>query len=263
MKSRRSVGAEPYLCAKQIEGYNRGGGGGDDTCDHGLYVQKLESRNVPKKDKKLTTCIEYYQSAISSQEHVKHETMQTYFVSFVPTRPLALDRQTTTATESGTTATTKHTAYISPKSLLGEKKHQSFKRCDTGTNACHSLVSSENTVYLLRPFRVAYLNNRRNDYFSPCSLCRKCIFPCFLVHPPPPHAIKYVTDRRMLGVIEHCCVWSYSYVPVLLAREYKACRFARTCIKPPSKPRGRSHSQCCCVAFWGAVIVFTTTYSWL
>ena len=29
-----------------------GGGGKDDTCDHGLYVQKLESRSVPKKKKR-------------------------------------------------------------------------------------------------------------------------------------------------------------------------------------------------------------------
>ena len=30
---------------------------------------------------------------------------------------------------------------------------------------------------------------------------------------------------------------------------------------PPSRPRGRSHSQCCCVAFSGAVIAITTTSS--
>ena len=55
------------------------------------------------------------------------------FVSFVPTRPLALDRQTTTATESGSTSTTKlpiHTAYAAPKSLLGEKKHQTMRYRD-------------------------------------------------------------------------------------------------------------------------------------
>ena len=31
-----------------------------------------------------------------------------------------------------------------------------------------------------------------------------------------------------------------------------------TCITQPSRPRGRSHSQCCCVAFPGAVIAITT-----
>ena len=44
MKSRRSVGAEPYA-QKKNEG-NARGGGRDDTCDPGLYVQKLESRSV-------------------------------------------------------------------------------------------------------------------------------------------------------------------------------------------------------------------------
>ena len=34
-----------------------------------------------------------------------------------------------------------------------------------------------------------------------------------------------------------------------------------TCIIQPSRPRGSSHSQCCCVAFPGAVIVITITSS--
>ena len=58
------------LRAKQIEGNNRGGGR-DDTCDHGLYVQKLESRSVPKRKEKNTRRDD--QSAISRTEHVKYE----------------------------------------------------------------------------------------------------------------------------------------------------------------------------------------------
>ena len=83
----------------------------DDTCDHGLYVQKLESKSVRKK--KITRRDD--QSAISSKEHVKQVLVRSntnLFFSYVPTRSLALDRQMTTATESGTTATIKHTAYI-------------------------------------------------------------------------------------------------------------------------------------------------------
>ena len=34
-----------------------------------------------------------------------------------------------------------------------------------------------------------------------------------------------------------------------------------TCLIQPSRPRGRSHSQCCCVTFFGAVIVISTTSS--
>ena len=61
------------------------------------------------------------------------------FFSYVPTRPLALDRQTTTATESETTATRKR-AIRTPPILLHESfrgKKSLNKRCDTGTNACH------------------------------------------------------------------------------------------------------------------------------
>ena len=105
---------------------------------------------------------------------------------------------------------------------------------------------------------MAQLNNRRDD-FSPCFLCRKRIA-CFLVHPPPMPYNNSQTES-MLCVTEHRCVCSYSYVPILLARDCKLCQLARTCIIPPSRLRRRSHSQCCCVAFSGAVFVITTTSS--
>ena len=47
MKNRQSVVAESFAL-KNNEGNNRRGGM-DDTYDHGLYVQMLESRGVPKK----------------------------------------------------------------------------------------------------------------------------------------------------------------------------------------------------------------------
>ena len=43
--------------------------------------------------------------------------------------------------------------------------------------------------------------------------------------------------------------------------EWRSLTTGGTCILRPSRPRGRSHSQCCCVAFPGAVIVITTTSS--
>ena len=43
--------------------------------------------------------------------------------------------------------------------------------------------------------------------------------------------------------------------------EWSSLTTGGTCIIQPSRPRGRSHSQCCCVAFPGAVIVITTTFS--
>ena len=64
------------------------------------------------------------QSAAKSTSSTKQHNS---FVSYVPTRPLTLDRQTTTAMESGTTATTKHTAYVSPKSLLLGNKYQTMR----------------------------------------------------------------------------------------------------------------------------------------
>ena len=74
MDNRRSVGAEPYAPKKRLA-ITGGGEGKDDTCDHGLYIQKLESRSVQKK---ITTDRRDDQSAISSKEHVKYEATQTF-----------------------------------------------------------------------------------------------------------------------------------------------------------------------------------------
>ena len=97
--------AEPYA-PKTNEGNNRGSEGKDDTCDRGLYVQKVKSRSVSKQEKKITR--RDGQLVISSnKEHVKYEAYKIICRLRTNTRPLALDRQRTiAATESGTIATT-------------------------------------------------------------------------------------------------------------------------------------------------------------
>ena len=73
MKTQRSVGAEPYA-PKNINAIT-GGGGRDDTCDHGLSRSwKVEA--CQKKREKLTRRRDY-QWPISSKDHVKYETTQT------------------------------------------------------------------------------------------------------------------------------------------------------------------------------------------
>ena len=118
------------LCAKKYEGNNRGGEGKDDTCDHGLYVQKLESISVQEKKKK-----KLIEEMINPQSAAIRSTSSTKQHKFIcqlrtNTRPLALDRQTTTATDSKTTARTK-------PAILPSTYHH---------------------------LRVAQLNNRRNLY---------------------------------------------------------------------------------------------------
>ena len=125
------------------------------------------------------------QSAISRKEHVKYEATQTYLsVTYQH------DRLRLTGKRPQQQQSTPST-HIPPKSLLGEKKHQTVRY---GDECMPPLVSSVDTVYLL-PLRVAQLNNRRN--------------------------LNNITSR----------------------------------------PRGRRYSQCCRVAFLGAVIVITTTSS--
>ena len=54
----------------------------------------------------------------------------------------------------------------------------------------------------------------------------------------------------MLCEIGHRSVWSYSYVPILLAREYKPCRFARTCKYHPQGPGDAATRMVMCGLFW-------------
>ena len=154
MKNRRSVGAEPHAQKKMKE---ITGGGGERTTPVITACMSRSWKVEVCKKKKLTRRDD--QSAISSKEHVKYEATQNLFVSYVPTRPLALDRQTITATESGTTA--KHTAYISPKSLLGDETKQKNDAIQGRMHAIHWFLPWILSTYY--DLRVAQLNNRRND----------------------------------------------------------------------------------------------------
>ena len=57
------------------EGNNRGGAKRDDTCDHGLYVQKLESRSAPEKKKNSLDEMVNQQSAARSTSSTKQHKL--------------------------------------------------------------------------------------------------------------------------------------------------------------------------------------------
>ena len=138
------------------EGNNRGGEGKDDTCDHGLHVQKLESRSVPKKIYvSLEEIINQQSAAIRSTSSTKQHEL---FVSYVPTH----DRL----------------------HLVGKRPQQRSQGPQQQSKPSYRLLA---TTFEWRSLTTG------------------------------------------------------------------------TCIIQPSRPRGRSHSQCCCVAFPGAVIVINTT----
>ena len=93
------------------------------------------------------------QSAANSTSQVRSNTNA--FVSYVPTQPLELDRQTTTAgqgpQQQQSTPST-HRLYIHPKSLLERKKHQTMPYRD---ERIPPLICSVDTVYFLPPSRDA------------------------------------------------------------------------------------------------------------
>ena len=170
------------------------------------------------------------------------------FVSYVRKRPLALDRKTTIATESGTTATTKHTAYISPKSRLGEKKHQKNDAIPGRMHAAHGFLPYILSTYYY-DLRVTQLNNRRNDYF-PLFFVSKMYSLFFGT--PSPHAIKYVTDKK------HVVCNRASLRVVLLVRTYITCTRVQTMSICPNlynttlEAQGtRPLAMLLCGFFWG------------
>ena len=95
-----------HICAKKNEGNYRGG-----------------ERTTPV----MTACMSRSWNHQQGARQVRRNT--NIFVSYVPTRPLALGRQTITATESGTTATTKH---ANLQKVFSGKKNTKRVRCDTG-----------------------------------------------------------------------------------------------------------------------------------
>ena len=121
------------------------------------------------------------QSAISTKEYIKYEATQTYLSVMYQHDHLHLTGKRPQQRSQGPQQQ-QNTPPIFLQRVFSGKKNT--KRCDTGTNACHSLVFSGDIILsTCYDLRVAQLNNRRNYYFFPCFLCQKCI-PCFLVHPP-------------------------------------------------------------------------------
>ena len=118
-------GCRTTHAVKKNEGNNRGGGK-DDTCDHGLYVQKLESRSVPKKKSLPVEEMINQQSAARSTSSTKQHKLNCQ----LRTNTTACTwRQTIAATESGTTATTKPAIL---QRFFSEKKNTKHGRCDAG-----------------------------------------------------------------------------------------------------------------------------------
>ena len=101
------------------------------------------------------------QSAISSnKEHVKYEATQTYWSVTHNTRPLALDRQKITATESGTTATTKHAILLCTYHHLRVAQLSNRRR-----NLYNTTLEAPGTQPLAMLLRGFSWRSNRNHYY--------------------------------------------------------------------------------------------------
>ena len=109
MKNRRSVGAEPYAATKMKA--ITGGEEGRMTPVTTACISKSWKVEVCQKKKTLEEMINQQSAAIRSTLRTKQHKLICQLRT--NTRPLALDRQGTAATESGTTATTEHAILLS------------------------------------------------------------------------------------------------------------------------------------------------------
>ena len=195
---------------------------------------------MPKK-KKLTRRRDG-QLAISNKEHVKYEATQTYLpVTYQhdSLRMTANDHSNGVGDHSNNKA-----RHLQPPIFLQRvpSEEKSTKQCDTGTNACHHWF----LPWIMSTSTLAWRSLTGGMIFPLVSK----IYALFLAHPPPMPYDKSQT-KSMLCAIEHRCVCSYSYVPILLTREYKPCRFARPCIIQPSRPPGTQPlAMLLCGFFW-------------
>ena len=115
------------------------------------------------------------QSAISSKWSTSSTKQhKLIFVSYAPIRPLALGRQTITAMESGTTATTMHAML---QRVFSGKINTQRVRCDSGRMHATRWFLPWIRRLLLRISRGAAQQQEERVYF-PLFLCRKCV-----VHP--------------------------------------------------------------------------------
>ena len=147
MKTRRSVGAEPYA-QKKNEGNNGEGEGKDDTCDHGLCMSR--SWKVELCQRKKNTRRDD-QSAIISKEHVKYEATQTYLSVTYQHDRLHLTGKRPQQRSQGpqqhkSTPSTHRLNFSKPRVSSGEKNKQTMRYRD---DCMPPLVSSGDTVYLL------------------------------------------------------------------------------------------------------------------
>ena len=151
----------------------------------------------------------------------------------------------TTATGSGTTATTKHTRlYYSKESSRGGKTPNDA--IPGRMHVTHWLLPWILSTYY--DLCVAQLN-RRNDYFF-LVLCVENVFLVF--GKPSPHAIKYVTDNKHVFNRASLCV-------VLLVRTYIICTRVQPMLICPNLHNTTLEAQgtqplamLLCGFFWGS-----------
>ena len=115
-----------------------------------------------KKKNSLKEMINHQSAARKGARQVRSNT--NLFVRYAPTRPLALDRQTTTATESGTTATTKH-AIHTPLFLQRVFSRGKITPNDAIPGRMHATGFFRGYCLHANDLRVAQLNNRRKNVF--------------------------------------------------------------------------------------------------
>ena len=132
------------------------------------------------------------------------------------TRPLALDRQTTTATESGTTATTKHAI------LLSTYHHLRVAQLNNRRNLHNATLEAPGTQPLAMLLCGFSWRSYRNHYYLSSSFSHACpchvyVYPCMYVYLPKfnKQTHYYNPYRSTMGIF-------YSNILICFGTKYDA-----------------------------------------
>ena len=252
MKNRRSVvGAELYAQKRMKAIAGEGEEGTTLTCDHGVYVQKLESKVC--QNKKVIRRDD--QSAISSKEHVKYEA--TLSVTYQHDRSHLTGKrpqQLSQGPQQQQKSTSTHRLYFVLQIVFSG---ENTKRCDTGTDECMPLTGfSRGYCLLTTTFAWRSLTTGGTIIF-PFVFCVENVFPVFW-HTLSPHAIKCVTDKK------HVVCNRASLGVILLVRTYITCTRVQTMSICPNlynttREAPRGDAALLCGFFWGSNRVITTS----
>ena len=200
----------------------------------------------------------YDQSAISRKEHVKYEATHTYLpVTYQYDRLHLTGKRPQQRSQGPQQQPSTPSTHVSKESSRGKKKHQTMRYVSRKEHVKYE--ATQTYLPITYQYDRLHLTGTRPEQRSQGPQQQQST--------PSTHVSKETSrgtktlNNAIRGRMHATTGFFRGYCLLTTTFERRRLATGGTCIVQPSRPRGRSHSQCCCVAFPGAVIVITTTPS--